>query len=233
MGIPRHRRCHAALALVAAALVALGSAAVPAAVWAQGFGGRGELPLEDLLQIILIDRNLRALDARGGSGPTERLEIGEELLYSESRGRVGVAITDRRILAIGVNSGFWQQTRYRQKEKPPIRSFLGDRLALILTGQRFLFFDGGTGNLTEEYVGLDEKLIGLDVASNVGVVVTNRRALGFSPFAGGFADIRVQLQEEIEEISTVSNMATVRTNKRLLTFRAPTGAWAETDRNLR
>jgi len=221
------------MGVVTAALLALGPAAVPSAVRAQGFGGLGEVPLEDLLEVILIDRNLRALDARGGSGPTERLEIGEELLYTESRGRVGVAITDRRILAIGVGSGFWKQTRYRQKEKPPAKTFLGDRLALILTGKRFLFFDGGTGNLTEEYVGLYEKLIGLDVASNVGVLVTNRRALGFSPFAGGFFEIDMQLREKIEEISTRSNLALVRTDKRLLTFRAPTGAWAETDRNLR
>ncbi len=221
MGSPRTRcRCAALAALL------LGLAPAPASA-------QGQVPLEDVLEIILLDRNLRAYDARGGSGPTERLEIGENLIYHESRGRVGVAVTDRRILAVGVDSGSWQETRFRQTERPQARSFLGDRLVLILTDKRFLFFDGGTGLLTRQRIRLDEKLIGIEVGSNVGVVVTNRRALGFSPFAGGFFEIAVQLREKIEEISAKSNIATVVTNQRLLTFRAPTGAWGETDRNLR
>jgi hypothetical protein len=229
MGSPRSREKYTAIVAMAGLLLVL----IPAPGSAQGFGGRGELPLEDLLQIVLVDRNLRALDARGGGGPTERLEIGEELLQAESRGRVGVAITDRRILAIGVGSGFWQQTRYRQRERPPSQVLLGDRLALLITGKRFLFFDGGTGNLTGRTIGLGETLVATDVASNSGVIVTNRRALGFSPFTGGFSEIGVQIEEDIEEVSALSNLVTVLTSQRLLTFRAPTGAWAETDRNLR
>lgn len=226
-GLFRRRLCVPSVLALAALCVA------PVVAAGRDGEGPGAVALEDLIQVVLLDRELMVIDGRGGGRLKKRLEIGEELLYHESQGRVGVAITDRRMLAAGLGSGSWQEARYRDGERPPTRVYLGDRLALILTAKRWLFFDGGSGNLVDEYFGLEERLLGVDVDRNVGVIVTNRRALGFSPFVGGRSEVGVQVQERVEEIEARSNLATVRTNRRLLTFRAPTGGWGETQRNLR
>ena len=193
----------------------------------------GEVPIEDVLQIVVLDRELVAIDALGGGGPRERLEIGERLLRYAARGRVGIAVTDRRMLAVGVGSGSWQDTRYRQGEIPPRDFLLGDRVALLLTSKRALGFDGGSGNLIELSLGPAETVLGLEIGRNVAVIVTDRRALGLSPFAGGFFSERMRLRERLEAIDASANLATVTTSRRLLTFRSPTGGWEERDRNLR
>ena len=69
---------------------------------------------------------------------------------------------------------------------PPPPPLLGDRVALVVTEQRVLGFDGGSRNLVERRLGPREQVLRTEVAANVAVVVTDRRALGLSPFAGGF-----------------------------------------------
>jgi hypothetical protein len=215
----------------AAIVLALGVVALPAAAAAQRVPG--ETPVADVLQVLVLDRELVALDALGGGGPRERLELGETLLRAETRGRVGMAVTDRRVLAVGVGSAAWQEARLFRGEGEPWQVVLGERVALAVTSRRALGFDGGSHNLVEYRFGPHERVIGQDVAANVGVVVTSRYALGVSPFAGGFFRARIDLAETVEAIVASANFATVRTTRRVLTFRAPTGSWEERRRDLR
>jgi hypothetical protein len=208
------------LLLLLAALLAPGRAPAQARL-------PGEVPLEDLLQIVELDREIVALDARGGSGTTEALRLGEEVLLRVSRGQVGVALTDQRILAVAASSGAWQSERYRQGETVAERPLLGDRVALVLTTIRVIGFDGGSGNLIELRLGPGERLIGRAVSGNVAVAVTDRRAVGLSPFVGGFFEADLRVNEKFEGVEADANLATVRTSRRLLTFRAPSGSWGE------
>jgi hypothetical protein len=187
----------------------------------------GETPLEDVLQIVVADRALLALAARSGSGPRAALQRGERVLAQHTRGRVGVALTDRRILAVGVGSAAWQDVRFRSAEELAGEPQLGDRVALVVTNLRVLGFDGGSGNLVQQRLGTRERVLSQATGANVVVVVTDRRALGLSPFAGGFFEVPLSLYEGFEGVEASGNMATVRTSRRLLTFRAPTGIWAE------
>jgi hypothetical protein len=193
----------------------------------------GRVPLSDLLDVLVVDRDILAIDGAGGGQTVERLRLDESVLWKGSRGKVGVVLTNERILAVATQSGAWQQAEYHKAELPPERAELGDRVALIITSKRVLGFDGGSGTLVEYDLGIREQVIRTRTGENVAVVVTSNRALGLSPFAGGFFRIPIHLGEEIEAVDTTSNLATLTSSRRVLIFRATTGTWEERPRNLR
>jgi hypothetical protein len=204
------------------ALFAGGAAAQPLGV-----------PLADVLEVLVLDRQLVAIDAESGGQRVLPLRITESALWTGSRGRVGVVITDQRLLAVGTGSGAWQQTdRYLGEAVPP-HAVLGDRVALVLTSERVVGFDGGSGNFVESRLGVRERLLAGRAGENVAVVVTDRRALGLSPVAGGFFETKLDLEERVQQVETGANLATVTTQRRVLIFRAPSGSWEERRRNLR
>lgn len=223
-------RIRATLSLAATILLAL-----PAG--AQGLPGeRGEAnpsPLLDLLEIIVLPREILAVDAGGGGQIEERLQRGESVLWSESRGRVGVVLTDQRILAVSTISASWQSIRYMRGENRPEGAALGDRVALLLTNKRAVGFDGNSGNLIERSMGPGESIIGSAVGANVAVVVTPRRALGLSAFSGGFYQTKIYVGEQLERAVAQANMVTLTLPNRLLFFRAPTGTWEERNLDIR
>ncbi len=224
----RRLRCGLGAALLGALLTPAGAAGPAAGQSIGPFGRDGAVfPIEDLLQIVVLKRDLLALDAEGGGETREDLELGERVLWTGSRGRVGLVLTDRRILAVGTGSARWQSTRYRRAESHPHLTRLGDRVALVVTDKRALGFNGRSGNLLEERFGPNETVVRADVSANVAIVVTDRRALGLSPFAGGFFGERLRISEEVLGLELGSNIATLRTGQRLLTFRGTTGSWSE------
>jgi len=193
----------------------------------------GEIPLTDVLAVIVVQRDVLAIDARAGGRAKETLRLEEEVLWTGSRGRVGVAITDQRILAVATEFGHWARIALRRVETAPEYALLGERVALVLTDERVIGFNGGTGSLVEMSLGVKESVFVHRVGENVGVVVTNRRALGLSPFAGGFHEISLGLKERIESVSANANLATVVTDRRILIYRSPSGSWEERRLNLK
>lgn len=191
-----------------------------------------EVPLSDLLEVLLVDRDLVAISARRGGQISERLQLDESVLWLGARGKLGIAITTRRILAVSTGSGSWQETSYLRGERPPIEPTLGDRVALVLTDRRALGVDGGSGNLVEYRLGPKERLLASQVGTNVAVFATDRRALGLSALKGGFFPVKLSAAERIESITTAANLATLTTNRRMLIFRTPTGTWEERVRDL-
>lgn len=208
-----------------AALALCGWLALPGAAAAQF------VPLEDLLQIVVTPRELLAIDATGGGETPERLLLGEEVLFSMSRGRVGAVLTDQRILAVEVDSGAWQSVRYLRGESRPHQAELGDRVVLFSTNRRVLGF--GNRNLAEESIGPSEQLLLTKVSANLAVAVTSRRALALSPFTGGFFEIGLRVGERIEGLTASSDVATLTTSQRLLIFRGRAGTWSERRLGLR
>ena len=220
-------RMRGTFSAAAVLVAALGSTLAPASAQI------GEVPLSDVLQVMVIDRDLIAIDAVGGGQTTLRLRIGENVLWTGARGKVGVGLTDQRMLAVTTRSAAWQQAQYLRTERPLTSALLGDRVALMITARRAIGFDGGSGNLVETTLGLRERVLATRIGENVAVVVTDRRAFGVSPFAGGFFEISVLLNERLESVKADSNFATVTTDRRVLIFRAPSGSWEERRRTLR
>ncbi len=185
------------------------------------------VPLADLLEILVLQRELVAVDAASGGQTTAELHLGERVMWSGARGKVGVVLTDQRVLAVAVDSAAWQEVRYQRTERPPEEAMLGDRVALVVTSSRALAFNAGGAGLVEYRFGPGEALLSSRVGENVGVVVTDRKALGFSSSAGKFSASRLQPRERIASVEARSNLATVTTDRRVLIFRAPSAAWSE------
>ena len=201
-----------------------------AVLLASGAAADENTPIYDLLQVLVQDGQLLAIDAESGAETAARLELGEHVLLTRERGRVGIAVTERRILGVATISGFWQSLRLRRREPAPREAELGDRVALLVTTQRVLGFVGRTGNFSEASIGPHEGLVARAVGANVLVVVTDRHALGLSADRGGFFDIPMLVNEHIESLAAFANHATLQTSNRLLIFRGPTGAWEEQPR---
>ena len=193
----------------------------------------GEVPIEDVLELIELDRELLAIDAESGGETRVALERGEEVIWKRSRGKVGVVATDRRLLVVGTRSSFWLEARYRFGEQIPTGAELGDRVALMVTSKRVLGFNNRDTLLAEYRIGPHERVLASHAAANAAVVVTNRNALGLSARFAGFSTRDMQLRERVVDVSPRANLATVRTNRRLLIYRAPVGSWAERRLDLR
>jgi hypothetical protein len=187
----------------------------------------GAFPLEDRLQLIVLPRSVIAIDGRTGGQREEALDLGEQVLSQRADGRVGIALTDRRILAIAAGSGAFQEARFARGESLATEPELGDRVALFVTNRRVVGFDGGSGNLVETRLGPREFVIGTAIANSVAIAATSRRALGLSPFRGGFFEVRLGLDERRTSLDASGDIATLSTEDRILTFRAATGSWEE------
>lgn len=192
-----------------------------------------EIPLADSLEVLILDRQLVAIDARSGGQLEESLRLGERVVWSGSRGRVGVVFTDQRVLAVTSRSAAWQSEDLRREETLPSAARLGDRVALVVTSHRALGLDGGSSNLVESRLGIREQVWAERVGENVAIVVTDRRALGVTPAKGGFFEAKILAGERLESATATSNLATVTTDRRVLIFRATTGSWEERRRTLR
>jgi hypothetical protein len=188
---------------------------------------RGAFPLEDRLQVIAQPRSVLAIDAETGGQREEALELGERVLSQGADGRVGYAVTDRRLLAIAAGSGAFQDARFTRGEALTAPVALGDRVVLFATNRRLIGFDGGSGNLVESRLGPRERIERMAVANSVAVAATSRRALGLSPFRGGFFEVSLGLDETERSLAATGDLATLTTDRRILTFRAGTGSWEE------
>jgi hypothetical protein len=190
----------------------------PAVAVAQGSRG-DQVPLGELIEVVVMEDEILAVDAESGGTSITRLQLGEEVLWVGTRGLLGVVVTDRRVLAVGTGSSSWQEIPYERGERPPREADLGDRLALVTLSRRVLGFLGTTSRFAEVRLGPHEALRVTRVGANVAVVVTDRQAFGLSPDAGRFFSIRLQLREKLVEVQARSNLATVRTDQRVLVFR--------------
>jgi len=214
-------------------LAALLAAALPAApAPAQVAPPPDDLAISDVLQIVITGRDVLALDARTGGQRSTRLDIDEKVLWSSARGRVGVVLTDHRMLAVSTVSASWQEKRWRRAERPPADVVLGARVAVAASDLRAFGFDGGSGRIVESGLGPREAVWAVNAGDNVGVVVTDRRALGVSAATGGFYPVRIRIDERLDGVSALASVLTLTTNERILIFRAFTRTWEERDRAL-
>jgi hypothetical protein len=186
-----------------------------------------QVPLGELIEIVVMEDEILAVDAESGGSSVVRRHLGESVLWTGTRGRVGLVITDERVLGIAPQSGGWQEAPYERSEGPARDAQLGDRVAVVVLDNRVLGFLGTVGRFVQARIGPQEHLRELRVGANVAVILTNRVALGLSPEAGGFFEFRLHVKERIQDVAARSNLATVTTDQRVLVFRAPTGTWAE------
>lgn len=223
------RRKRRSVACVGAGLVwvmleaALASAAPPVVV-------QDEVVLEDLIAVEVIDRYVYGFDAAGGAGHRIQLELGEQVVSTRQRGRLGLVVTDRRVLALAAGRGDWRELSLRLGESVLALDWVAPRVLVVATAQRILGFDSGQADWLAIDVGPQEAVTHVELGASTAVVLTGYHAYGLSPDAGGFFREPLRLHERIERVTASATIGQVRTNQRILVFRSPTGSWLVEDR---
>jgi hypothetical protein len=217
------------------ALVLVGLASARAFADFDSLRARGRVPVLDVLEVIVRNDEVFAIDGRlGGAAIRERLDIDEEPLWVDARGEVGVVVTNKRVLAATPDVPRWMWTRIGVHESVPLAVVLGERVALILTDDRAIgVSSGGRKKFFAEDITPNESVLDFLVGESVAVVVTDKRLLGMSAFLPGFVEQRIGIHEKIQDVATLADFATVATHRRLLVFRAPTATWQEQQLSLR
>lgn len=234
-----HRRGPRTFAVVLAAVLAASGIGIPTAAHARHFGFFPQVPLldfgpiEDQLEILVRDREILAVDAWTHAITSVDLFRGESVLWTGVRGRVALAITDRRALATVPGLSSWAERAFELRESSPERILLGDRVALLVTDRRVFGFEGVSGSWSEAGLGPREEVLLADAGTNVAVAVTRTRVLGVAAARGGLFQADLGIREEVQSLHAHGSLATVTTRLRLLTFRAPDGIWQSTDLSFR
>jgi len=172
----------------------------------------------------------KLLATRDRTSPTEiRLESKERVAWIGARGTVGIALTDRRFLAVSDSSPGWQQARLKSEDGAPSEVLLGANVALLVTLQRVLGYHGPSGTISEERFRSREGVASSGVNEFVGVVVTNERAIGFAAGSPVPIERRFQVHETFESLRVLGTTATVRTSRRILVFQSSTASWRDED----
>lgn len=180
------------------------------------------------LDVIAIERDgqeLYSFDALTGRRANIRLELAEEVLFLRTVGRVGVVLTDRRVLGVAPGTS-WLEMRLGVREEAADRGLVEDRIALVVTNRRALAFTGA-GGWVEEAFSPNEAASAARAGSAAGVVTTNRRALGIAPALNRFVAEDLRVREVLESMSAQDTLVTLRTDKRILVFSAPRATWSE------
>lgn len=189
-------------------------------------------PLSDQIDIVVIDREVIAIDARGGAERSIELHLREEVGFRGARGIVAAALTSERVLLFAANRG-WLELRWQNGELAPERVLLGERVALLATSMRVIGFNAETGIAIEERVSPREPVLDLAIGANAGAALTSRRLLGLSLNASRLIEEKVSLNEPVESLDAGANIITATTPRRLLIFRATGSSWEERPRRLR
>jgi len=228
-------RCGAALRPLVALLVLLLVATTARAGFFHGFANPflDLRPIEDQLEIVERERELLAVDASTRRVVAVEIERGEWVEWQHVRGRVALAITNRRVLAAVAGSSHWAERALRLSESEPVRIVLGDRVALVATDQRVLGFEGISGSWSETELRPREHVLSAGAGTNVAVAVTRLRVLGVAALAGGLFEQRLGIREDVHSLKVHGSFATVTTRLRLLTFRSPDGSWQATNLDFR
>lgn len=188
----------------------------------------GEPRLADSIEVVVLPHQILALGAGNGS-VSESLELTERVRWSDSHGDLAIAVTDRRILTVSVDSGSWRTTQIRLGEKPDVEALLGQRISLFATSQRVLGFGTPANQIVQRDIGPNETVTERRVGDAVALVVTDRQALGLSAQGGGFIPVDLRIHEKIQSVSARARSASVHTSQRVLTFDGRTLSWSETD----
>ncbi len=187
---------------------------------------RAELPLLDSIDVIVRDRSVLAVSAETGAHASRaKLELGEDVLWVGVRGRIGLVVTNRRLLAISRTAPVWQFVYFKARETMPRSILLGERVGLVATSHHLYGITAAGGLLKKRELSPYETVMDDLVAENLAVIVTDRRLIGLSGFAGGFFEEGIGVHEDLDYASISADFATVATDRRLVVFDAESGDW--------
>jgi hypothetical protein len=185
-----------------------------------------EEEIEDLIDIAESKGKIIAI-IEGRKTITFDLRPNEKLLWSGSRGHLGVFLTDQNFFVISTSLDAWQPLPLRLDESGKGVASLSPYIALLVTKDRAVGFDATSNRFIETLLPSQDELIAAEVERYVAVVITASRAFGLAAESSAFTEIFLRGGETIEEIKLTYSKATVRTSDRLLTFESKGSTWNE------
>jgi hypothetical protein len=185
-----------------------------------------EEEIEDLIDIAESKGKIIAI-IEGGKTITFDLRPDEEVLWSGSRGYLGVFLTDQHFFVISTSLSAWRALPLRLDESGKGVASLSPYIALLVTKNRAVGFDATSNRFVETLLPIHDELLAAEVERYVAVVITSSRAFGLAAESSAFTQIILGIRETIEDIKLTSSKATVRTSDRLLTFETSGSAWKE------
>lgn len=182
--------------------------------------------IEDLIDIAESKGKIIAI-IEGRKTVTFNLRPDEKVLWSGSRGYLGVFLTDHHFLVISVSSGAWQALPLKLDESAKGLVRLSPFIALLVAKDRAVGFDATANRFVETHLPLDDELIAAEAEKYVAVVITSSRVFGLAVESSAFIENMLGIDEAIEAVKLTSSKATVRTSERLLSFEASGSTWKE------
>jgi hypothetical protein len=187
---------------------------------AQGEGVR----TEDLVSVLALDQRVLAVNPVTGPVAEIDLELGERVLGVRSRGQIGVAATNRRLLGISRRTATWAELRYRVSESPsPDDLLVGDRIALVRLQTRLVGLTSGAPTWQALGISPGEQLVRFQAGANLAAVVTDRRAIAFG--RTGFVEEFLTPREEIRRAVIDDQSISLHTSYRVLVFQSGARGW--------
>ncbi|MBW2409412.1 MAG: hypothetical protein JRF72_06400 [Deltaproteobacteria bacterium] len=185
-----------------------------------------EEEIEDLIDIAESKSKIIAV-IEGTKTVTFDLRPNEKVLWSGSKGHLGVFLTDQHFFVISTTLDAWQRLALRIDESGKGNVSLSPYIALLLTGDRAVGFDASSNRFVEAQLPLHDELLAAEVERYVAVVITSSRAFGLAAETSAFHEIILRKNETLEALKLTYSKATVRTSDRLLTFESSDTTWKE------
>lgn len=190
-------------------------------------GGR----LEDRVALTAVDDKVIAVVA-GGASAEVKLDLGESVVELQSQGLIGMAVTNRRLLAIQPRSAGFDELRFRISEGPDRIGalHLRDRILIVELPTRLVAYSANPAAWFELGLGPGEKPREVLSDENVAAIVTPRRAIAFSPLSNGFVEFVLMPAEDLERSTLSDDSITLVFAHRILIFRAGDKLWSSLTR---
>lgn len=195
-------------------------------LWAGAASAQIDEYIEDAIEIHEVRGKVVAV-RNERSNLSFELSLKEPILWKGTRGKVGALLTEKRFLAVSTTSDDWLEQTLRLHEADDAKTAISPYLALLVTRQRAVGFDGLTNRLVENRLPLFETIVAAEADYRVAVVVLSGRCAGFTVGHSGFAEIIFRIDEEFQTLEMKPRLATVRTSERVLSFKAASSAWSE------
>jgi hypothetical protein len=191
---------------------------------------KGDDYIEDSIDIQELDGDVIAI--RDGRVKLFDIPSQEKILRIDSKGYVGAVLTEKRFLVISKSSINWFEISLKEKETQGAITLLSEYLALLVTVDRAICFDGKYNRLIELQRPANEEFLQAAVNKYVTVLVSSHYAFGLT-LGKEFNTIRFRPDEFFETLQTKAHFVTIRTTKRLLIYRDSDSSWTVVNRPLR
>ena len=185
-----------------------------------------EEEIEDRIDITETNDKIIAV-IEGKKTISFELRSKEKVLWSGSKGYLGVFLTNQNFFVISTTSSAWQVLPLRIGESDKSAAHLSPYISLLVTEDRAVAFYALSDRFSEIQLPIHDELIAADAEKYVAIVITSSRAFGLSVETMTFSEVQFRVRESIKDIKITASKATVRTSDRLLSFEENGSTWKE------